>query len=135
MKICTKCKHEKPLASYCIRKDTGKFTAHCRDCRNANSREAYKSPNVKMQVRNRALKNIFGIDLNDYNRMFEFQDGQCKTCKRHQSVLSKVLVVDHCHKTNKIRGLLCDYCNRLLGNYENKPELFLSFTEYLKENK
>lgn len=99
-------------------------------------RDKYKEdPEFRKEIRNRCLKYKFGIDLNDYNALFAKQKGCCRTCKRHQSELSKVLVVDHCHASLKVRGLLCDYCNRLLGNYENKPELFASFDVYLKEAK
>lgn len=135
MSTCTKCLTHKPLDKFLIRSDTGKPTSHCRECRNAISRERYKDPKVKSLFRNRALKSTHGISLDDYNDMFDSQLGCCKTCKRHQTELSKGLVVDHCHKTGQIRGLLCDYCNRLLGNYENKPELFESFDIYLNQSK
>lgn len=107
-----------------------------KDKRNYKLRERWKSDiNFRKANKNRQLKNKFGITLDDYNKMFEDQKGCCKTCNRHQTILSKGLVVDHCHKTGKVRGLLCDYCNRLLGNYENKPELFISFNIYLgKQN-
>ena len=29
-------------------------------------------------------------------------------------------VVDHCHKTNKVRGVICDNCNIFLGRLEQK---------------
>jgi hypothetical protein len=104
--------------------------------RNEKLRAKWKNdPKFRAATRNRQLKNIYGITLEDYNNMFESQKGCCITCKRHQSTLSKSLVVDHCHVTNVVRGLLCDYCNRLLGNYENKPELFKEFDVYLKRIK
>lgn len=134
IKECTTCSESKEMALFSIashHKDG--YSSQCRDCRNSQQRERYKDPKVKLLVKNRQLKYAFGITLEDYNRMFNEQEGKCKTCKRHQSILSKKLVVDHSHFTGRVRGLLCDYCNRLLGNYENKPELFKSFDEYIME--
>lgn len=62
----------------------------------------------------------------------------CAICKEPQSVLLKGelkrLAVDHCHKTKKIRGLLCDNCNKGLGLFKDKPELLNSASEYLRLN-
>ena len=132
MKKCTNCHNIKDLSCFGSAKHhrDGK-TSQCNDCRNEKLRQAYKNPEVKKRYRNRQLKNDFGITLDTYNQMLSEQESCCATCNRHVSELSKPLVVDHDHNTGKVRGLLCDYCNRLLGNYENKPELFKSFDSYL----
>ena len=103
------------------------LTSWCKSCTNE-----YRRLNPD-KVKNANLKCDYGIDLNQYNEMLTLQNNSCKTCNRHISELTKVLVVDHCHKTGKVRGLLCDFCNRQLGVYENKPELFKNFEVYLSK--
>jgi len=61
-----------------------------------------------------------GATLEDYNRMFELQQGMCAICSKHQSSLKQKLVLDHNHATGKIRDLLCSHCNTRLGYFENK---------------
>jgi hypothetical protein len=70
------------------------------------------------------LKIAYGITLEDYNRMFNKQGGCCAICGKHQSELRKKLHVDHNHKTGKVRGLLCQNCNSVIGqSYENREIL------------
>lgn len=57
----------------------------------------------------------YGITTDDYNRMFDEQEGRCAICLKHQSEFNKRLHVDHCHKTNQVRGLLCHNCNLSIG--------------------
>ena len=59
------------------------------------------------------LKREYGITLEDYNVMFNEQQGKCKVCFKHQDTLNYPLNVDHCHTTGKIRGLLCRNCSLL----------------------
>lgn len=55
-----------------------------------------------------------------YATMFAEQNGLCKICKRDQEhAPHKRFCIDHCHVTGKIRGLLCEPCNHLLGDIEN----------------
>lgn len=68
--------------------------------------------------------------------MLVAQNGGCVICgspspKRKGSVH---LVVDHCHKTGAVRGLLCYRCNVGLGNFEDDPTLVAAALEYLKKN-
>ena len=63
-------------------------------------------------------------------RMEAEQQGRCKICDRQTGRLD----LDHCHKTGKLRGLLCVRCNTLLGKYEKNPEFFTRMLAYLEDN-
>lgn len=79
------------------------------------------------------LKSSHNITLEDYNKMFENQDGCCKICGRHQSILKKPLFVDHCHTTGKIRGLLCGSCNSSLGFAKDDIRILENMIKYLQD--
>ncbi len=68
----------------------------------------------KDKRRDYLLRRRYGIDLKQYKVMHKKQKGQCAICKRHQKQFKKRLSVDHNHKTGRIRGLLCHYCNTKL---------------------
>lgn len=57
------------------------------------------------------LIRTYGITLQTYNELLHKQGSFCLICKDS----TKKLVLDHCHKTGKIRGFLCSSCNRSLG--------------------
>ena|ERR1700730_12917181 len=81
--------------------------------------------------RNYKYQLYYGISLEDYNNLFNIQNGCCAICKTHQSVLKKKLAVDHCHKTNRIRGLLCHNCNLAIGRFRDDPVIIASALEYV----
>lgn len=70
------------------------------------------------KVRNQRFKRQFGITIEQYNKLFQNQDGRCAICGRHQTELKRRLAIDHNHKTGKIRALLCTRCNLLVGRVE-----------------
>ena len=80
--------------------------------------------------KNVILKNVYGITLDDYNKMFNKQEGKCAICQRHQNELTRTLCVDHDHKTNKVRALLCVTCNTDVSVVENRLE---EMTNYLNK--
>ncbi|MGD0290750.1 MAG: endonuclease domain-containing protein [Candidatus Binataceae bacterium] len=47
----------------------------------------------------------------------------------------KALARDHCHKTNRQRGLLCSSCNMGLGLFRDDPALLASAIKYLDRNR
>ena len=71
----------------------------------------------------------YGIRLEDYERMYELQDGCCKICLREEEQLD----VDHCHDTGIIRGLLCGLCNRGLGMLQENFIIIRRAAEYVLE--
>lgn len=105
--------------------------------------KAYRrSPQKALKQRDNNLRNLYGIDLEDYEQMLKAQDGRCGICRRLGSeIVRKVgsrrtevrgLDVDHCHATGKIRGLLCHRCNRGLGSLGDTVESLERVIAYLK---
>lgn len=62
-----------------------------------------------------------------YNEMWLKQGGKCAICGKSEPVLC----VDHCHKTQYVRGLLCSNCNSGIGFLKDSPELVLKALKYL----
>lgn len=62
----------------------------------------------------------YGITLKQYNELLVAQNGVCILCGKKDAYKNKGrnLFVDHNHKTNIIRGLLCSRCNTMLGHIE-----------------
>jgi len=60
----------------------------------------------------------YGLTEENYAKLKKVQRGLCALCRRRNG--KKHLVVDHCHKTGKVRGLLCGGCNTALGYHEKK---------------
>ena len=102
--------------------------------REAN-REAYllreRASNAKRRRENprkfksSILKSVYGITLEDYERMSAEQGGACLICDEKTK-----LHIDHCHATGVVRGLLCSICNRALGHFEKRGA---RMSEYLKK--
>lgn len=76
------------------------------------------------------LKRYYGITIERYRLMETEQNLVCKICKRVCSS-GRELCVDHCHKTGKIRGLLCGKCNTGLGSFNDNTESLLEAIKYL----
>lgn len=56
----------------------------------------------------------------------------CAICKKPGSHFKKRLAVDHNHKTNKIRGLLCFRCNKFILGRQTR-ESVIKMLQYLNE--
>jgi Recombination endonuclease VII len=77
------------------------------------------------------LKKRYGITLEQYEKMFQKQDGKCAICLKPSI---KRLAVDHNHDTGKVRGLLCSNCNPLLGFATDSITILENAVAYLKRN-
>lgn len=85
------------------------------------------------QITSSKLKAAFGITLAEYLSMLEGQHSQCAICGKSPSQNKKRLAVDHCHSTNKIRGLLCSACNKAIGLFSDNIRHLQSAIQYLSK--
>lgn len=83
------------------------------------------------------LKRQFGITPEDFERLMEAQGGCCAICGKPPEETNNHpqkhrLHIDHCHKTGKVRGLLCNTCNVGLGCFRDSPGLMILAIDYLE---
>lgn len=113
----------------------------CRKCLAKSARENYqKNPEKYREAqarrrkpenvgptkrRERHLRSTYGITLAEEAAMLEEQQGKCPICNNPAEV------VDHCHISGIVRGLLCHKCNRGLGHFNDSPALLSKALTYL----
>jgi Recombination endonuclease VII len=87
----------------------------------------------KNRVRSRRwlLKTQYGMTLEDYDAMLARQGGVCKICRRKPKP-EKILAVDHNHATKRVRDLLCNGCNSMLGHSGDDPDILMEGAHYLR---
>lgn len=73
----------------------------------------------------------YGMTRAEYDVLLRRQGGVCAICGGIDE--SKRLGIDHCHKTNDIRGLLCNGCNLGLGYFKDDPKRLLQAFRYIKD--
>jgi|SRR6266850_3473392 len=83
------------------------------------------------KVRDKKLKSRYGITSEMYNWMLGAQDGVCAICGGNCRK-NKNLSVDHDHRRQNVRQLLCDDCNNLLGRARENPEILRKAAAYIE---
>jgi hypothetical protein len=61
----------------------------------------------------------------------EAQDYRCAICNVHEENVTKSLAIDHDHATGKVRGYLCNNCNRGIGLLKDSVEILSNAIKYL----
>lgn len=113
-KPCTACGEWLPTSSfYSNPKTRDRLSSWCRGCQ-----------------RHRALLKSYGISMDEYREMLAGQGGVCAICGGVNKD-GRQLFVDHDHATGEVRGLLCNLCNRGIGNMRDSIELLQGAIEYL----
>lgn len=88
---------------------------------------------VNGSYKNMWLLNKYKISQEIYDDLRFNQNYCCAICGISEEMYKKSFHVDHCHVTNKIRGLLCHKCNMGLGLFKDSEELLLKSINYLKQ--
>lgn len=89
-----------------------------------------QSEKGKQSTRKNHLWVMYRLTLDQYDKLFEFQNGRCAGCNRQPGL--RRLAVDHCHSTGEIRGLLCWSCNNGLAFYDDDADRLQKLAGYLR---
>lgn len=73
----------------------------------------------------------FGISIEYYQKLLQIQDHKCAICHTTNPRGRGNWHIDHCHKTHKVRGLLCTTCNTGLGHFKDDPDIIRLALAYL----
>lgn len=146
-KTCKDCGKTKPATEFSPggkRADGTRYLhIYCKPCFSERSMQ-YRDKNPDT-ILNAHLKRNFGITLDEFNAIAEEQGGVCAICgepprivmgvrsRRQGRAVRPRLVVDHCHETGRVRGLLCTPCNRAIGYLRDNPDYARFAAEYLEE--
>lgn len=84
-------------------------------------------------IRKYTLKSAHGMTVGQYEEMLSKQGGVCAICYSKDTARKdqKHFSVDHCHKTGRIRGLLCNLCNTGLGHFRDSTDILSRAISYL----
>lgn len=122
-KTCRICEVHLPISKFPKNKHlTGgdDTVSNCEDCR----------PHLDRIYRN---KFKYGLDYHGYMALYNAQDGACGICDVKATPFSGFLHVDHCHNTGRVRGLLCNGCNFLVGQGRERASILNRAIKYVEE--
>ena len=134
---CTGCNVEKKESEFHKRtwtlkdgtKKVGYDLSRCKTCQSARWKKYKEGVDPDVQWRNH-IKRTYGITEEDYCNMWNDQEGLCAICGSDHNK-GRRFAIDHCHDTGKVRGLLCDSCNWMLGNAKDNIKTLAKGIEYL----
>ena len=107
-----------------------------------------RKPTTPEQNRRSNLWRLYRIRPEEYDAMRSAHDYRCGICQRHESEIAPTtgrpradgaktsgppLVVDHCHGTGVVRGLLCATCNTAIGLFGESEERIEGALNYLRD--
>jgi hypothetical protein len=143
-KVCTKCKVDKEYRDYYFvinskGAKTRTYKSECKECTKARVRK-YHSDDPIRSAHTRwkyDLQKNYGMTESEWESLLALQGGGCGICGEKETNVHKSgtvwrLSVDHCHDTGKIRGILCNNCNRAIGLLKDNVQLLRKAADYLE---
>lgn len=138
-KTCTNCNKNKPIGQFYKRKGTaGRTRSWCKQCYSDAAAERWARDGDFRKRQNKRsrkymLRTLYGLSTEEYNGKLEQQGGVCAICGNPPKNERRCLAVDHCHDTDKIRDLLCNPCNSMLGHCRESIATLKSAIAYLEK--
>lgn len=153
MKLCASCKKPKGFSEFhksSVEYNKDGYRSKCKSCRKLERHKEYETAAIYRNadpIRNKA-KNLTRFwpgttwqqAWANYLNLLSKQNSSCAICGEKETAKCsktgriKKLAVDHEHKSKKVRGLLCDRCNRGLGFFKDMSKLCSKAAEYLENH-
>jgi hypothetical protein len=157
-KYCARCDKTKPASEfYSNKSQCDGLASHCKECAKRIQKELYSKNPEKHRARKREYIKRYGPAYNKLRRTKRrethiteaarkykiskdaisrlLETKSCPICLREISFSAQNIHcrpnIDHDHSTGKIRGVICGYCNNLLGRAGDSPETLIRATAYL----
>jgi len=119
MRECTKCHQMKEESEYYNPSPSHrKIYRECKKCMTERTSRSFR-------------KLRYGMTFEEYEQMLEKQMNCCAICKATVEENGRLLSVDHDHSNGKVRQILCDRCNRMLGQVQDNPAILAAAADYL----
>lgn len=127
------------------KKGKGGLYCHCKPCHRLQGRNRYNKPGGR-EAKHRDQVRKYWPHLSrdeayvEYKKLETKQNNLCDICAKFETEVDKkfskvkYLNVDHCHKTGKVRALLCGKCNRGIGQLQDCPDICTKAANYLKKH-
>ncbi|MET7652359.1 endonuclease VII domain-containing protein [Streptomyces sp. NPDC005486] len=114
-KRCPQCGEVKPHAQWERNKSSSDgWSSYRRPCRAERNRISY-------------FKRKYGLTPTELDALIAAQHGVCSIC-----LAASAEHVDHCHKTGRVRGVLCFSCNAALGQFKDRPDAIRRAAAYVE---
>ena len=139
MKSCTKCGQTKELSEFYLEKAKRKDgsirefrRSHCRACE--KKRKSKRDKRTKAERANQHLLSKYGITTEIRDKLAEIQGG-CGICgTKKPGGRFNTWNVDHCHHTEKVRGVLCWDCNVAIGKLKDDSNLLRRAIQWVEQS-
>ena len=130
---------EKRNPEYMRAKTRRHHRAHRAELRAYEMMDYYRNPDGRKR-RNRERRRLsrYGMTHAQYLTKYRQQGGKCAICQRPGPPGGRTydaLVVDHDHKSGKVRELVCRRCNVGLGCFRDDTLWVASALQYLERHK
>lgn len=125
-RLCSQCGKMKKYVEFGwseYSRDKFKFRSPCKKCQNSIQRKDPKRPAYRFKK--------YKMTPIEYKQMLDSQGGVCVICK---TTMDRACI-DHAHTNNKVRGILCNSCNAILGFSKENINILKSAIIYLNSHK
>ena len=141
LRECRVCKEKKPPELFKRRRVNGGWRTLWECCKRCDADRVLRrtnNPEARKKQAEVRRQRSYGVSGEEYDLLWESQNGLCAICKNPESRkpfkpgwMPPTLSVDHCHKTGKIRKLLCSKCNTGIGQFQENVALLMAAIAYL----